>query len=326
MRWLVTGGCGFIGRNLVRRLLADGGHRIRILDNFSVGTRADLAAAIGPEADQIELIEGDIRDEAQAFRAAAGSDVVVHLAGNTGVGPSVADPRTDCIANIIGTLNYLEACRMAGVSRFVFASSGATVGECEPPLHEELPGHPVSPYGASKLAGEAYCSAYKRSFGIDTVGLRFGNCYGPFSGHKGSVIAKFIREALAGQPWEIYGNGSQTRDFIYVDDVIDAINRAATVGQIGGEIFQVATNIEITISELVERLAAVFRLHGIELNSPVRTAPRTGDVNRNYSDTTKARHRLDWTAQITLQEGLKRTVAWFLLEDQQQCRPPFIRP
>src|SRR5262249_16844775 len=155
--------------------------------------------------------------------------------------------------NVVGTLNYLEACRRLGVRRFVFASSGAPIGDCEPPLHEEMPGHPVSPYGASKLAGEAYCSAYRHSFGIETVALRFGNCYGPLSSHKNSVVAKFIRQALAGQPWEIFGDGCQTRDFIYVQDVTDAIIRAATVEGIGGEVFQIATNSETTVLELAEQ-------------------------------------------------------------------------
>src|SRR5262249_28813570 len=253
MRWLITGGCGFIGRTVIRRLIGDTNDAIRVVDDLSVGTRADLAAvapfgdldprtlSVGPSAAaggaRVELLAGDIRDADPALRAAAGRDAAVHLAANTGVGPSVADPRADCVTNVIGTLNSLEACRHAGVRRFVFASSGAPVGECEPPIHEELPAHPVSPYGASKLAGEAYCSAYRRSFGIDTVALRFGNCYGPLSTHKGSVVAKFIRQAMAGEAWEIFGDGFQTRDFIFVEDIADAIVRAATADGVGGEIF-----------------------------------------------------------------------------------------
>ena len=128
----------------------------------------------------------------------------------------------DCTTNVFGTLNYLEACRHNAVPRFVFASSGAPIGECKPPIHEELAAHPVSPYGASKLAGEAYCSAYARSFGIETVALRFGNCYGPLSNHKSSVVAKFVRDAC--RPCvEIYGDGHQTRDFIFVEDIVEAI-------------------------------------------------------------------------------------------------------
>jgi len=312
MRWLVTGGCGFIGRNLISRLLTQRGDQIRVFDDLSVGTRADLLAATGGAADRVELVTGDIRDEAAIVRAAAEMDVVIHLAANTGVGPSVEDPRSDCLVNVIGTLNALEACRARGVKRFVFASSGAPVGESEPPIHEEQPPHPVSPYGASKLAGEAYCSAYKRSFGIDTVALRFGNCFGPFSGHKGSIIARFIREALSGKPWEIYGDGKQTRDFIYVEDVAEAICLAAKVAGIGGETFQIATSSETTVAEVADRLAAILAQHGIRPGPARHASPRIGDVRRNFSDTRKARTRLGWAARVSLDSGLERTVRWFL--------------
>jgi len=327
MRWLVTGGCGFIGRNFIRLLLARTNDTIRVVDDLTVGSRAELeqigpvaaldaatlaAAAPGNAGCRIELVAGDVRDAALARRVVAGADAVIHLAANTGVGPSVADPALDCTINVLGTLNYLEACRHAGVGRFVFASSGAPIGECEPPIHEELPTHPVSPYGASKLAGEAYCSAYKRSFGIDTVALRFGNCYGPLSSHKSSIVAKFIREALAGQPWEIYGDGSQTRDFIFVEDIAEAIFRSATTPGIGGEIFQIATNAETTVRELAETLRAVLERNGVATHGIRHAAPRVGDVKRNYSDTSKARRRLGWNARVSVEDGLDRTVKWFL--------------
>ena len=312
MRWLVTGGCGFIGRNLIRRLLVDPTQMIRVVDDLSAGTREDLAAASAAAAEPVELTVGDVRDDALARRAMAGVDVVVHLAANTGVGPSIADPRKDCLVNVIGTLNYLEACRANGVRRFVFASSGAPLGECEPPLHEELPAHPVSPYGASKLAGEAYCSAYARSFGIDTVALRFGNCYGPYSGHKTSIVAKFIREALLGEPWEIHGDGGQTRDFIYVDDVADAIARSATAQSVGSEVFQIATSTETTILELAQKLEVVLQRHGVAPRGIRYGVPRMGDVRRNFSDTRKAQLRLGWQAQVSLDKGLESTVGWFL--------------
>ena len=188
---------------------------------------------------------------------------------------------------MLGTLNYLEACRHGGVHRFVFASSGAPIGECEPPIHEELPTHPVSPYGASKLAGEAYCSAYKRSFGIDTVALRFGNCYGPLSTHKGSIVAKFIREAMAGQAWEIYGDGLQTRDFIYVEDIAEAIFRGATAPDVGGEIFQVATNAETTVLELAETLRTVLEKNGVRPTASV--TPRRALATSSAIIPTRAR-------------------------------------
>ena len=226
MKWLITGGCGFIGTSLIRNLQNEGGHQVRVLDNLSTGTRDDLALVCdfqeviegsikdGPEG--IELVVGDILDEQLAQTVAQGVDVIVHLAANTGVGPSVEDPRADCNANVLGTFNYLEAARLNGIKRFVFASSGAPAGEVEPPIHEELPPHPVSPYGASKLAGEGYCSAYARSFGVDTVALRFGNVYGPGSVHKNSVVAKFIRLALEKKPLEIFGDGTQTLSLIHI--------------------------------------------------------------------------------------------------------------
>ena len=327
MRWLVTGGCGFIGRNLIRRLLRDSNAEVRIVDDLSVGTAEKLALVtdfvrveataldrISAAPYRVELVVGDIRDAGLAVRAGAGMDVIVHLAACTGVAPSVADPRFDCMTNVIGTLNYLEAARSCGIKRFVFASSGAPIGECSPPIHEELAPHPVSPYGASKLAGEAYCSAYSRSFGIDAVALRFGNCYGPLSGHKDSVVAKFIREALLGSPWDIYGDGRQTRDFIYVDDIAAAIELAASVGGIGGEVFQIATNTETTVLDLAQRLAAILKVRGIS-PPPIRhQASRTGDVRRNFSDTTKARTRLRWQSMVSLDEGLNRTIDWFVAE------------
>jgi UDP-glucose 4-epimerase len=324
MRWLITGGCGFIGTNLIKSLLAEGGHTIRVVDNLSVGTRADLAAVCNFEEHDpsslttrhsplaTHLVVGDILDDQLALRAARGIDVIVHLAASTGVAPSVEDPRSDCITNVIGTLNYLEAARQNNVKRFVFASSGAPLGECEPPLHEELAPRPVSPYGASKLAGEGYCSAYFRTFGVETVVLRFGNVYGPGSSHKSSVVAKFIRQAMKGETLEVYGDGKQTRDFIYIDDLIRAIQRAAMVEGVGGEVFQIATNAETTVGELVDKLLPLLAETGIHDVVIRHESPRLGDVRRNYSDTSKAKRVLAWQAEVSILEGLRHTVEWFL--------------
>lgn len=324
MKWLITGGCGFLGTALIARLLVDGTDGIRVIDNLKVGQVQDLARVapgyrrlgvgeIGGGAPQgVELVVGDICDADLAVRAAAGCDVIVHFAANTGVGPSVDDPRSDCMTNVIGVFNYLEAARLNGIARFVFASSGATVGEVQPPIHEEIAPHPVSPYGASKLAGEAYCSVYKRTYGIDTVALRFGNVYGPGSVHKSSVVAKFIQRALAGEVLEIYGDGKQTRDFIYIDDLIRAVLRAANVEEVGGEVFQIASSRETTVGEMVERLVSALGNAGVGKIRLDRTEARLGDVRRNFSDTSKARARLGWSPQVELDEGLQRTVAYFV--------------
>jgi UDP-glucose 4-epimerase len=320
MRWLITGGCGFIGTNLIRELQTEKDHFIRVVDNLSVGSREDLArvctfSEYGGQEAHVELIVGDILDEKLALDATRNIDVIVHLAANTGVGPSVENPRQDCLANVIGTLNYLEAARHNKVRRFVFASSGAPVGECNPPIHEELPPHPVSPYGASKLAGEGYCSAYFRSFSVETVCLRFGNVYGPLSGHKSSVVAKFIRKALLGETLEIYGDGGQSRDFIYVGDLVHAVLQAATVENIGGEVFQIATHSETTVNELLNSLQAILVQAGIDNVRVINTQPRVGDVRRNFSDTTKARLQLKWQPEVELREGLRKTLNWWLSQN-----------
>lgn len=322
MNWLITGGCGFLGTALIQRLLQQGDHAIRVLDNLSTGTRDDLAMVTAyrestPDTltnppSGVELVVGDIMDEQLALKVSKGCDIIVHFAANTGVGPSVENPRADMLANVGGTFNYLEAARLNKISRFIFASSGAPAGEVEPPIHEELPPHPVSPYGASKLAGEGYCSAYKRTFGIDTVMLRFGNVYGPGSIHKSSVVAKFIRRALAGETLEIYGDGTQTRDFIYIDDLINGVMLAATIPGIGGEAFQIASSRETTVGEMAERLVGTLNEAGVKNIQLMNAETRLGDVKRNFSDTTKARNRLGWQPQIKLDEGLRNTVAYFL--------------
>lgn len=333
MNWLITGGCGFLGTSLIHRLVKEGDHAVRVVDNLSVGTRDDIKAvgdyieldpaSLGSSSvlryhdsasTPIQLIVGDILDKDLAIKAAEGMDVIVHLAANTGVAPSVEDPRGDCMNNVIGTLNYLEAARYKNVKRFIFASSGAPVGECEPPIHEEIVPHPVSPYGASKLAGEGYCSSYCRTFGIETVALRFGNVYGPRSKHKNSVVAKFIREAMNGEALEIYGDGTQTRDFIFIDDLIEAICLASVTQGVGGEIFQIATSIETTLAELTEKLISVLNKFDLK-NIKIKNVPsRLGDVKRNFSDTSKADKMLGWRPIVTLSGGLRQTIEWFLRE------------
>jgi UDP-glucose 4-epimerase len=330
--WLITGGCGFIGTALIKKLARDCHLRIRVLDNLSVGSREDLArvcdfkeisidnqssdftnllsvnSLLSPET--VQLVVGDIKDSKTCLACVEDTDVIVHLAANTGVAPSVENPRADMEANVIGTLNVLEAARQKGVKRFVFASSGAPAGEIEPPIHEEIVPHPVSPYGASKLAGEGYCSAYYRTFGIKTVVLRFGNVYGSGSFQKSSVVAKFIRQGLKGETCEIYGDGKQTRDFIYIDDLVDAVVKAA-ISDNAGEIFQIATSKEHTVNEVAKILKEELRQKGTVVHLK-HGSPRKGDLRRNFSNTAKARKFLGWQAKVDLHEGIRRTVDWFL--------------
>ncbi|GLQ33212.1 NAD-dependent epimerase/dehydratase family protein [Litoribrevibacter albus] len=324
MKWLITGGCGFIGLSLVKNLLADTNNKIIILDNLTVGTKHDLAQIckfeeIDPQnikySDSlVQFVQGDILDADLVKKLSKDVEIIVHLAANTGVAPSVDNPRMDCENNVIGTFNVLEAARTQNVLRVVFASSGAPIGEVSPPIHEELAPHPVSPYGASKLAGEGYCSAYYRTFGVDTVVLRFGNVYGPGSAHKSSVVAKFIKRAMDAKPLEIYGDGSQTRDFIYIDDLIKAINKAARVSGVGGEIFQIATNKETTVSEISMLIIDSLKENNI-LPVGIELSPfRLGDVQRNFSDTSKAKKLLGWRAETSLKTGINLTVRDFINE------------
>lgn len=322
LKWLITGGCGFIGTRLIKNLIDVGGNTIRVLDNLIVGTRNDLAGVctyeeIPPDnldapSLPVQLIVGDVQDETLTVNTSYDVDIIVHLAANTGVEPSVENPRADCMANVIGTLNCLEAARINGIKRFIFASSGAPVGDVDPPIHEELAPHPLSPYGASKLAGEGYCSAYYRTFGVECVALRFGNVYGPGALQKNSVVAKFIKQALRGEALEIYGDGTQTRDFIYIDDLVAAIRQAADREGVGGEIFQIASNAETTIDEMAGLLVKKMAEYGIENIRIFHGQPRLGDVKRNYSDTAKARRLLGWTPQFNLSQGISRTVDYFI--------------
>jgi UDP-glucose 4-epimerase len=320
---LITGGCGFIGTSLIAELLRlNPTLKIRVLDNLITGSVEDLGEVslyhkgvirnLNFRAGSVELVEGDIRESALLHECAIGVDCIVHLAANTGVGPSVEHPRLDMESNVIGTFNALEAGRFQKVKKFIFASSGAPAGEVDPPIHEELPPHPVSPYGASKLAGEGYCSSYFRTFGIDTVCLRFGNVYGPRSKKKSSVVAKFIRQALQGEPCVIFGDGTQTRDFLYIDDLVRAVILAIDK-PVGGETFQIATGMERTVGEVATIIAEALGKRGIAMRVK-HDSPRLGDVMRNYSDTSKAARMLGWTTEMGVPDGIERTLDWFLAQ------------
>lgn len=319
--WLITGGCGFIGTSLVQHLVKnDQDVNIRIIDNLSVGTKADLSeictfkeftpATIKILPQGVELVTGDIRDLNDCLEVCRGMDIIVHLAANSGVALSVENPLYDMEANVVGTVNVLEAARVNNISKFIFASSGAPIGDVDPPIHEEKVPRPVSPYGASKLAGEGYCSAYFRTFGIRTIALRFGNVYGPRSKHKSSVVAKFFRNALNDQPLEIYGDGSQTRDFIYIEDLVQAI-RLSAMAAIGGEVFQIATDKETTIGEIAEYIKRIVKEKTEKEVTIIHGSERLGDVRRNYSDISKAKKYLGFEPEYCLGKGLEMTFDYF---------------
>jgi UDP-glucose 4-epimerase len=287
----------------VSRLLAGRGDRVRILDDLSIGHRAYLDGV--PH----ELVEAPMADAAAVADAVSGTSAVVHLAARAGIPDSVTDPLGTFAVNVAQTLAVLDAARLAGTRRFVFASSNAAAGDHEPPADEtDLP-HPRSPYGASKLAGEAYCQAYAATFGMAACALRFSNAYGPRSLHKKSVVAAWLRAALAGEPVTIHGDGEQTRDFVHVDDLAAAVVAALDAPEdvVAGELFQVGTGRETTVNELA---AAIGRAVGRPLETRHAVA-RAGDVRRNVSRVDKAAARLRYRARVGLDDGLLGTAAWF---------------
>lgn len=300
-RVLVTGGCGFIGANLVRFLNERTEWSLRVVDDLRAGDRGYVDARAG------EVRIGDVADPDLLDDALEGVDAVVHLASQTGVAPSVEDPVRDFEGNAVTTFRVLEACRARGIDRVVFASSGAAIGDAPPPLHEELVPRPVSPYGAGKLVGEAYCGAYAGSFGMSTVSLRFSNVYGPLSAHKKNAVPLFIKRCLRGEAIDVYGDGSQTRDFIHVDDLCDGILRALTSDGIAGEVFQLGTGVETSILELTELVQEVAGPA-----AEVRFHPRrAGEVHRSVVDTSKAGRLLGFDPATTLRGGLELTAEWY---------------
>lgn len=308
---LVTGGAGFIGSNLVHALV-DRGDMVRVFDDLSTGRLSNLGDLLG----DVEVVEGDLRDADAVAAAVRGVGAVFHLGAVPSVARSVADPRTSHDVNVTGTLNVLLAARESGCERVVFASSSAVYGEQTTfPLHEGLACRPISPYGVSKLAGERYMQAFHATYGPATVALRFFNVYGQRqnpAAEYAAVVPRFIERSLAGEPVTIYGDGEQTRDFVFVDDVARACLLAAEAPQEAwGGAFNVATGGRRTVNELA---AAVADVVGPGLPEPVHVDPRRGDVRESHADVMEADRVLGYVPLVELEHGLRRTVAWIAEE------------
>ncbi|MBI4638251.1 MAG: SDR family oxidoreductase [Candidatus Rokubacteria bacterium] len=308
-RFLVTGGAGFIGSHVTERLLVLGA-RVRVLDNFSAGTRGNLPFA--PRfRDLLEIVEGDVRDLDLLERVADGVSVIFHQAAMRSVPRSVKDPLGAHANNATGTLNVLEAARRARVRRVVFASSSSVYGDgAELPKREDQPAAPISPYAASKVAGEQYAAVWSRLYGVETVGLRYFNVFGPRQDPKSeyaAVIPRFILWALAGEPLEIHGDGTQSRDFTYIDNVVEANVMAAEAADAAGEVFNVGCGERVSLLEIIARLE---RLLGRELRRR-HTPPRQGDVAHTLADLSKAKRLLGYAPLVGFDEGLRRTAEYF---------------
>jgi UDP-glucose 4-epimerase len=275
---------------------------VRALDNFSRGSREYLN---GVEA---EIVEGDIRDEAAVSNAMRGVDTVVHLAAFGSVVESVQDPVENFDVNVRGTLVVLRAALAAGVEKVVFASTGgAIMGNTPPPVDEKTLPWPISPYGASKLCGEAYCHAFAGSFGLPIVALRFANVYGPMSDHKKGVVTNFIKQSLRGEPIVIYGDGTASRDFLYVDDLCDGITAAVTA-DLHDEVVHLASGGETAINDLARLILELTDA----ADTPIRYEDRRpGEVERTFARPERAADLLGFQPAHTLPEGLEKTVRWF---------------
>ena len=307
--FLVTGGAGFIGSHLVERLLRDGGH-VRVLDDFSTGSLANLAF-LERFPDRAEVIRGDIRDLACVERAADGVAVIFHQAAMRSVPRSVADPLGANDHNVTGTLHVLEAARRCRVPRVVYASSSSVYGDRpQLPKREDQPPWPVSPYAVSKAAGEQYARVWTRLYGVETVGLRYFNVFGPRqdpASEYAAVIPRFILWALRGAPLEVHGDGRQSRDFTYIDNVVDANLRAARSPGVGGEVFNVGCGERVSLNAIVERLE---RMLGHPL-SRRHTDPRAGDVRHTLADISHGKRLLGYEAMVPFDEGFRRTFEYF---------------
>jgi UDP-glucose 4-epimerase len=297
---IVTGGAGFIGSTLTS-LLLDRGYGVRIYDDLSTGSRDHLTGL------DVELVTGDVRDLESLTRACAGMDAMFHLAAGAGVVDSIENPIENFDLNARGTLLALWAAKRAGVGRFVFSSSNAPLGDNAYPASEDKPVAPLSPYGAGKATGEAYCSAFFGAYGFEAVAVRFSNAYGPRSARKSNVIPLFIRKVMAGEPLTIYGDGSQTRDFVFVSDLANGLIRAAEAPSVGGEIFQLASGVETSLNQLVALLGEISGSTPELRHEP----PRAGEIQRNYSRVEKARERLGHAPEVALVDGLAQTWEWF---------------
>jgi UDP-glucose 4-epimerase len=314
MKCLVTGGAGFIGTNLVQKLL-ERGDSVRILDNFATGKRQNVTGF----GDRVEIIEGDIRSYHIVREAVDGIDVIFHEAALPSVPRSIKDPITTHEVGVNGTLNVLQSARDCNVKRVIFASSSSIYGNNPVlPKHEGLTPAPLSPYAVSKLTCEHYLQVFFQLYGLETVTLRYFNVFGPRqdpSSQYSAVIPKFIALMRRGERPTIYGNGEQSRDFTYVDNVVHANLLAATVDTgVAGGVFNAACHDQITLNDLVHSLNGAL---GTSIE-PMHTEPRLGDIQHSFAAIDKFREATGYEPLVSFTEGIKRTVEWYSRELNEQ--------
>jgi UDP-glucose 4-epimerase len=310
MRYLVTGGAGFIGSNIVTTLL-ERGQEVRILDNFTTGRMANIS----PVLSDIDLIDGDIRDFWTCLDAARDCDYVLHQAALPSVPRSVANPQTTNRINIDGLLNMLEAARRRKVRRFVFASSSSVYGDTPTlPKIETMPPNPMSPYATTKLTGEFYCRNFFELYGLPTVCLRYFNIFGPRqdpNSNYAAVVPKFITSLLTGRRPTVYGDGEQSRDFTYIENAVEANILACESEQAPGGVYNVACGDRFTLNQLINVLQEII---GSSVK-PFYTDERAGDIKHSLADIQAAKNGLGYEPRIDFKQGLAKTVAWYRLAE-----------
>jgi nucleoside-diphosphate-sugar epimerase len=309
---LVTGGAGFIGSHLADRLARDGA-RVRIIDDFSTGSRTTAAELRDVHGARVEVVEGDIRDRETVSSVCAGISHILHQAAVPSVQRSVEDPVRSTEVGVNGTLHLLEEARKQGVRRFVYAGSSSVYGDQpELPKRESMAPRPKSPYALTKLAGETFCTQYNELFGLPTITLRYFNVFGPRQNPDSlyaAVIPRFIRAALTGEAPHVYGDGGQTRDFTYIDNVVAAnlLALEADPARIGGAVLNIACGDRTSLLDL---LSVLSRLAGRPV-APIFEPARSGDVRDSQAAVEEAERRLGFRPVVDLEEGLRRTMEWY---------------
>jgi len=304
--YLVTGGAGFIGSNIVRTLVA-AGEKVRVFDDFSTGKRDNLAGLY-----EVEIVEGSLNNQVAVSEALADIKYVLHQGAIPSVPRSIADPLASNEANVSGTLNLLAEAKKAGIQKFVFAASSSAYGDTEVlPKQETMPGNPLSPYAVSKYAGELYARVFSDIYGLQTVSLRYFNIFGPYqdpASEYAAVIPKFIKLMLKGEVPVIFGDGEQSRDFTYIENAVAANLLACKSDQVGrGEVINIACGKSFTLNQLVEELNNIL---GTSIK-PTYAEQKPGDVKHSMADITQAQELLGYKVIVDFKEGLKRTVEWF---------------
>ena len=304
--YVVTGGGGFIGSHIVENLVRQR-NTVKVIDDFSTGKRANVEAF----KNDVEIIEADLAETKNLTQFLKGTDYVIHQAAIPSVPKSILDPLKSHNANVNGTLNLLLACRDAGVKRVVYASSSSLYGDSPTlPKHESMMPNPLSPYGAQKLFAEMYCQVFTKAYALETVSLRYFNVFGPrqdSTSQYSGVLALFIPAVLQGRRPTIYGDGLQSRDFTYVQNVVEANLLACKVPGVGGQVFNVACGDRITVNSMLHQINKIV---GVDI-SPVYAEPRSGDIKHSQADITRAREHLGYEPKVSFEEGLRATVEWY---------------